>query len=99
VPVVGDPRDVRQAEVDGDVAGDRPSPVERLAEDHVVDVGGGDPRAGDGLADRDLAEAERVDVDQGALAGPSDRGAGGGDDDGIGHGALQIVVALHERAC
>ena len=68
------------------VAGDVTPAVERLAEDDVVDVGGVDARALHGLADRDLGQAERVDVDERSLAGPADGRAGGGNDDGFGHG-------------
>ena len=50
-----------------------------------------DARARHGLADRDLGEAERVDVDERSLAGPADRRAGGGDDDCFGHGGLLSV--------
>ena len=43
--------------------------------------------------DRDLRQAERVDVDERSLAGPADRRAGGGDDDGFGHDALQSSMS------
>ena len=39
----------------------------------------------DGGTDRHLGQLEGVDPDERALAGPPDRGAGGGDDDCVGH--------------
>jgi hypothetical protein len=64
VPVVGHAGHVGEAEAHGDVAGDVAAPLERLTEDDVVDVGGVDPGSPHGFADRDLAQTERVHVDE-----------------------------------
>ena len=83
--VVGEAGHVGEAEDDGGVPRDHPAPLQRLGDDDVVDRIGFDARPCDHGADRDLGEAERVDADQRALAGATDRRTGGGDDDGIGH--------------
>ena len=64
MPVVGHAGDPREAEAHRDVAGDVTTALQRLAQHDVVDVGGVDPRTAHGLADRDLRQAERVDVDE-----------------------------------
>ena len=94
VPVVGHAGDPGEAEAHGDVAGDVTPALQRLAEHDVVDVGGVDAGATHGLTDRDLRQAECVDVDERSLAGPPDRGAGGSDDDGFGHDSAPERVAV-----
>ena len=84
--VVGQAGHVGHAEDDRGVAGDHAAALQRLGDDDVVDVAWLDPGPLDRRAHRDLGETERVDVDERALAGPSDRRTGGGDDDGVGHG-------------
>ena len=86
MPVVGHPRHRDESQLDRDVAGDHPAALERLGHDDVVDLARRDPRTLDRGAHRDLGELERVDVDERALAGATDRRTGGGDDDGISHG-------------
>ena len=94
MPVVGHAGDPGEAEAHGDVAGDVTPALQRLAEHDVVDVGRVDAGATHGLTDRDLRQAECVDVDERSLAGPPDRGAGGSDDDGFGHDSAPERVAV-----
>ncbi len=84
--VVGQAGHVGHAEDDCGVSRDHTAPLQRLGDDHVVDVACVDPGTLDRGAHRDLGETECVDVDERALPCPSDRGAGGSDDHGVGHG-------------
>ena len=87
MPVVGHARHVLESRLDCGVPSDVTAAVERLSQHHVVDELGGDSGTTNGLGDGRRAELERVHVDQGSFVRGSDRGASGGDDDGVVHAA------------
>ena len=65
------------------------------AEDHVLHVGGVDlGHLGQHRLDDEGAQVVGPAVDQGALVGPADRGAAGGDDDGFRHGDSLLASIL-----
>ena len=72
----------RQAQGVGDVARGAPAALEHLAEDQVVDVIGLEPGRRDGGRHRLRADVLQAQARQ-APAGTPDRGADGGDDDGV----------------
>ena len=85
VPVERDARHLDEAELDRGVAGDVAAALEHFAHLRVVDVAARDAGALQRLAHRVLGEVERAHVEQRALAGGPDRGAGPGNDDGVRH--------------
>ena len=65
------------------------------AEDDVLHVGGVElGHLGEHRLDDEGAQIVGAALDQGALVGPPDRGAAGGDDDGFGHGDSLLASIL-----
>src|SRR6185295_10136468 len=81
-----------EAEIDCGVARDVAAALQRLAHHHVVDVAGGDAGALERFTGRVLGELERGDVEQRPLASGTDRRAGRGNDDSVGHVSPWAVV-------
>ena len=86
VAVERDAGDVLEPELDRGVAGDVAAALEHLAHLEVVDVVARRCRSASSASpDGVLGEVEGRDVEQRALAGGADGGAGGRDDDGVTH--------------
>lgn len=94
MPVVGEARHVDEPEPVGDVASEHAAALHRFGELDVVDDGGIDAGALDRTTERDHRELGGIDVDQRTLVGTADRRAGGGDDQGVGHGTTLTYVSL-----
>src|SRR5204863_8309217 len=70
---------------------------QRAAHDDVLDLAGLEARALDGVRDDVAADGGAVRVVEGSAVRPADRRAGGGDDDGVCHGSLLVLVRRREH--
>ena len=96
-PRRAEPVDGRAPRRDGEAGAQRGLAADVLAgrafghgapHDHVLDLGGIQPRALDGVADHMAGEGRAVGVVEGAAVGLADGDAGSRDDDGVCHGGL-----------
>ena len=70
---------------------------QRTADDAILDVGGGDPGALDGGADGVGGQRRRRGRVERPAIGAADRGAGGGNDDGVASGHFSLLESLLVR--
>jgi hypothetical protein len=87
MPLVVIGRPARKGDLPGDVAAGR-ALGRGAAHDHVVDLGAVDAGPLDRGLDGMAAEGRAVGHVEGALPALGERGAGGRDDDGAGHGGF-----------
>ena len=90
--VVGEPGRPDETCLDGRVACDVATAVERLTEHDVIDPSGIDPGPPHCLPDGLGGELERVDIDERAFECGPDRRSGRGHDDCLRHGSSLSLV-------